>query len=531
MHPSKTFAAGLGGLTLLGLAVFGTTCGRDALAQNVHVEAKAAAGAAEPGGAAHAAGGMALAHPTGDRATSTLLVEVASPPRMAVGRAYDYQIRVTNLTKNLTLENVGVSQSVGDGFAVESSDPKPTKSAEGMASWTIPKLAPGETATVRVKALGEKVGSASSCIRVTYEPTLCVTTEFIKPAISVAKEAPKSIDVCDPIRVRYVVKNTGTGAARGLRLRDELPAGLTTADGKQAVDAAIGDLAEGQSKEVAVEVAAARTGDYTSRAVAEGQDELKAQSNQTTTAVRQPDLTVKIVGPGAEYQDQRVTYQVTVKNEGQATARQAKLKVEADKNAKVLRVSKVAADAPAPATDGGTLTWDLGDLKPGQSEVVSLTTTARTKATQKHVATVSHACPRGGEFARAATASIATEVITLPALLLEMVDRQDPVRVGANEVYTIVVLNQGEGEDRNVKIVCRLPEGLTYVESAGPGKVTAEGQTVTFGPIDHLAPKEKLTWTVTAKAAKTGDVRTKADLTSDYLTTPVTETEPTRLID
>ena len=264
--------------------------------------------------------GMALAYPTGDRATSTLLVEVTAPTRMAVGRPYDYQIRVTNLTKGLVLEDVGVHQTSGESLAVESSDPKLAKSERGEARWTIPRLGPGETATIKVTALGEKEGQASSCIRVTYEPTLCVATEFIKPEVQVTKEAPKAVDICDPITFRYVVKNTGSGAVRGLRLSDELPRGLTTADGKQIVATEVGDLAEGQAKEVTVKLAANQVGDFTSRAVTEGQDELRAQSNQTTTAVRQPKLTVKIAGPESEYVDERVTYQVTVKNEGEAPA-------------------------------------------------------------------------------------------------------------------------------------------------------------------------------------------------------------------
>ncbi|MGE5757211.1 MAG: CARDB domain-containing protein [Planctomycetaceae bacterium] len=531
------------GAVLLGPALVFLLRVPEVAAQAVRPEqGLAATEVAEP---AHAPrdGGMVLAYPTGDRASSTLLVEVAAPSRMAVGHAYNYQIRVTNLTKGLTLEDVGVHQTTGESLAIESSEPKLDKPERvearykperGEARWTIPRLGPGETATIKVTALGEKEGRTSSCIRVTYEPTLCVVTEFIKPEVQVTKEAPKSVDICDPITFRYVVKNTGSGAIRGLRLRDELPRGLTTADGKQVVATEIGDLAEGRAKEVTVKLAASQVGDFTSRAVAEGQDELRAQSNQTTTAVRQPKLTVNITGPEAEYMDQRVTYQVTVKNEGEAPARRARLQVQADRNAKVLRVSKTSLGAAAPTIDGNTLTWDLGDLGPGQSDVVSLTTVARVaraKAEQKHVATASHACPRGGDFARSTTASIATEVLTIPALLLELVDKQDPVQVGANEVYTIVVLNQGEGEDRDVKVVCRLPEGLTYVDSSGPTKATADGQTVTFRPIDRLEPKEKATWTVTAKATKAGDVRTKVELTSEYLTTPVRETEPTRLIE
>jgi uncharacterized repeat protein (TIGR01451 family) len=532
MRSSLLLWSGPVGAVLLGPALVFLLRDPEAAAQAVlrPEQGPAAKEVAEP---AHAPrdGGMALAYPTGDRATSTLLVEVTAPTRMAVGRAYNYQIRVTNLTKDLILEDVGVHQKTGESLAVESSEPKLDKSERGEARWTIPRLGPGETATIKVTALGEKEGRASSCIRVTYEPTLCVATEFIKPEVQVTKEAPKEVDICEPINFRYVIKNTGSGAIRGLRLRDELPKGLTTADGKQVAAVDVGDLAEGHAKEVTVKLAASQVGDFTSRAVAEGQDELRAQSNQTTTAVRQPKLTVNITGPEAEYMDQRVTYQVTVKNEGEAPARQARLEVQADRNAKVLHISKTSPEATVPKIDGNTLTWDLGDLGPGQSSVVSLTTAARTKAEQKHVATASYACPRGGDFARSATASIATEVLTLPALLLEMVDKEDPVRVGSTEVYTIVVLNQGEAEDRDVKVVCRLPDGLTYVDSSGPTKATAEGQAVTFGPIERLGPKEKATWTVTAKVNKAGDVRTKVELTSEYLTTPVTETEPTRLVE
>ena len=471
-----------------------------------------------------------LAYPTGDKASSNLLVEVASPGKMMVGKAYDYTITVTNLTKNVTLENVKVSQSTAEGFAVEASEPKADTATKGVALWSIPKLDPGKSITIKASGLGEKEGTVASCLKVDYETTLCVTTEFTKPAISVTKTAPAMVDICDPIQIKYVVKNTGTGAVQGLNVSDELPKGLTTADGKQTVTANVGDLAEGQSKEITVDVAATQTGDFTSRAMAMADPELKAQSNQTTTAVRMAKLAVDIVGPDSEYMDQRVTYQVTVKNEGEATARNATLKVNADKNAKVLRLSKASPEAAAPKIDGNMLAWDLGNLEPGKSVVVSMTTTANTADKQTHIATATSECAKATDAMKTAQDTIMTEVITLPALLLELVDKQDPMQVGSNEVYTIVVLNQGQGDDKNVKIVCRLPEGFEYVESAGPTKANVDGQTITFDPLEIFAPKRKVTYTVTAKVVKPGDVRTKVDLSSDYLKTPVTETEPTRLI-
>ena len=197
----------------------------------------------------------------------------------------------------------------------------------------------------------------------------------------------------------------------------------------------------------------------------------------------------------------------------------------------MIRVSKSAPGDVAPEMSGKSLNWKLGDLKPGATAVVSFTGKTSGSKTVKHVATAQSLCARDGDQAKAVTAMVETEVHTLPALLLELVDQKDPIQVGSNEVYTLVVLNQGEGEDRNVKLVVHLPEGLTFVSADGPTKATVKGQDVTFGTIEKLAGKEKVSWTITAKADKPGDVRTKVDLTSDYLTTPVPETEPTRLIE
>ena len=485
--------------------------------------------AAGASGAQPAPGVMSMAFPTGDRSTSALLIESQGPSQTPVGRPYPYSIKVTNITKNLVLEHVAIRQSIAPGFAIEKAEPEATK-GDGQVSWSIPKLAPGESATIRATALGEKEGDASSCIRASYEPSLCVTTKFIRQEIQVTKEAPESADLCDIIPIRYVVKNAGSGPARDVKLTDELPKGLVTAEGKSSVEANVGELGPGQAKELTVNASAERPGTYTSRAMARGADDLHAQSNQTSTAIRQSKLAVQIVGPDAQYVNEAITYKVTVKNEGDSPARDAKLQVQADPNAPVRRVSKTGPDAAAPQVNGQALAWNLGTLEPGKTSDVSFTVVARGKAELKQAAVATSACARGGDAARA-TASSQTEILTFPALLLEMVDQADPIKVGTDEVYTIVVFNQGEGDDHNVKIVCKLPEGFTYVKSDGPTKGTANGQDVSFEPVPVLKPKEKMTWTVQAKAVKVGDVRTVVELTSDYLVKPVPETEPTRLVD
>ena len=313
----KMILAGLGAFAIATLPWVGGISPALGSPQDPVTETKQAA----PAPAAKA-GAQSLAFPTGDRATSNLLVEVNMPAQLMVGKPHDYQIKVTNLTRNVMLDNLKVYQTKGEHFAVESSEPKADK-ADGKGdevSWTIAKLGPGESQVIKATGLGDKEGQAMACVRVTYEPMLCMMTEFIKPAIQVVKTAPDVIDICDVINVKYTVTNTGTGPARAVKLHEDLPEGLTVKGGK-SLNFEVGDLAQGQSREYTATIHADKPGDFGGRAVAEGQDDLTAKSNRTSTTVQEAKLAVALKGPDAEYSDEKATYQATVTNTGKAVAR------------------------------------------------------------------------------------------------------------------------------------------------------------------------------------------------------------------
>ena len=120
-------------------------------------------------------------------------------------------------------------------------------------------------------------------------------------------------------------------------------------------------------------------------------------------------------------------------------------------------------------------------------------------------------------------------ILTLPALLLEAVDVKDPVRVGNNVVYNIKVTNQGTAPDSDIRVKAVLPDSEQFVSGGGASEATADGQTITFAPIATLAPKQSVTWQVTAKAVKPDDARFRVEMTSKSLTKPGIKEEPTRL--
>ena len=55
-------------------------------------------------------------------------------------------------------------------------------------------------------------------------------------------------------------------------------------------------------------------------------------------------------------------------------------------------------------------------------------------------------------------------ILTIPALRLEAIDRQDPVQVGGTTTYTITVRNQGSGEAKDIQLSAVLPEELSFIQ-------------------------------------------------------------------
>jgi uncharacterized repeat protein (TIGR01451 family) len=220
-------------------------------------------------------------------------------------------------------------------------------------------------------------------------------------------------------------------------------------------------------------------------------------------------LAVDVEAPEARYVGEPVDVKVTVKNTGDANAENT-----------VVRLTATGATERIPERQ-------LGTVEAGKMKTFTITTRADRAANTVQVgATASATC------ARQASDSASVAIRTAPALQIECVDGVDPIRVGGNTTYTIMVKNEGTGPDSNVTVKAALPAELQYVgtRDKNAGDVKADGQIVTFGPIKTLAPGASATWTIEAKAVAAGDVRFGMELTSDSLTKPAIETEPTRIV-
>jgi hypothetical protein len=124
---------------------------------------------------------------------------------------------------------------------------------------------------------------------------------------------------------------------------------------------------------------------------------------------------------------------------------------------------------------------------------------------------------------------VITRVEGLSAILLEVVDTEDPIEVGADTSYEIRITNTGSKTETDIKLVCAIPEKMQLKSAQGPAHYQEQGREVIFEALPKLAPRADAIYRINVKAIAPGDVRFKAQITSTNLVEPVVEMESTRI--
>lgn len=436
----------------------------------------------------------------------------SGPGSVTVGDQFNYTIVVTN-PSNVDATGIVVTDNLPSGLSLVSSNPS------GSGSWSLGTIPPGGSATVELTVRADASGTFENCASVSGDYGLssrcCATTTASAPSLKIEKTCTSEILTCDQIEYVVVVTNTGDGAATNVRMSDRLPDGITLTDGQTTASADLGTLEPGQAKRVTYTAKASRTGTFTNSATATADGGLEV-SDSCTTVVRQPALSVTKTGPDVRYVGRTVEYQITVTNTGDGEARDT-----------VLTDALPSGTSFVSATDGGqmsggSVTWNLGTLAPGQSRSVNMTVKPSSRGTIHNTAMARAYCAEG-------SGEVTTEIKGIPAILIEVVDIEDPIEVGTQTTYVITVTNQGSAEGTNIVVEAIVPPEQAYVSSDGATVATVEGMRILFAPVQSLAPGAKFTHRVTIKGVTPADSRFTVIMKSDQMTSTVQETESTRI--
>lgn len=450
--------------------------------------------------------------PSRDERDAAVRVDKEFPKKVQLGETYTYVIRVKNL-RRLPIDNVAYVERAGEGSEIVVSEPAGEPADGGAIRWELGEIGPEAHREIEVTARANRAGAAFHSGVVEYARPLAAAVEVAHIKVALEKSLPKEVLLGETIPVRLTVRNEGTLPATEVEVRDDLPDGLATTDGKNTVVARFGDLAPGQARTSSYEAKAARVGSFASTAVLTVGGKASDRA-EATVRVTQPELSVSAAGPERVREGRVFTHRFTVANTGDGEARETVVDCPVPANAAL--VEAVGGQALEDAAR-----WEVGALAKGESKTVEM----RLKATAQ--GTVRTAAMASAHFAEPAGAWTSTVVEGVAAVLLGVVDEQDPVPVGEQTTYAVTVTSQGSKPNTNVLVMAELDDAMEFVAATGPTEHKVLPDRIEFHPLPSLAAGKEATWRVTVRALRKADARFKVVMDSEQLTRPVLATEAT----
>lgn len=435
-------------------------------------------------------------------------MSITMPREATFGETFTYEI---NVTAAECVGNVVVTDTIPNGGTFVRSEP-PAEQQGDRLRWNLGDMDKGQSTTIRVSLRADKEGTLASCATISADPRTCGQIFIGKAMLALEKAGPETAIIGSTITYQLTVSNKGTMVARNVVIVDDLPEGLISVNDQRRITIEIGDLAPGESKTVSGAAKALRKGRFCNVANATSSNAGEARAEVCTT-VLQPGLKITKEGTKEQFLTRVARYNIVVSNTGDTPLTGVTVTDSAPAGTSIV-------EAPGASVTGNQAVWNLGTLQSGEEKTLNLTLTSTTPG--NHCNSVTVATTEGlRESAEACTLWSG-----LGAVLLEVVDDPDPIRVDEETVYTIRVTNQGTADLNNIKTAADFDAPNSPV-SASAG--TVDGQKVTFPTVTKLGPKQSFTYTVRVKGVKPGDARNKVNIITDEITQPVVEEESTRV--
>ena len=448
-------------------------------------------------------------------------LEQQCPSAIVLGDVAEFPIILTNTSK-VDASNVVLRETIPTGMEFLGSNPQAQLSGNTL-TWKLADLPAQASRQVIVRMKAATSGSYVNEVLVqasdgVQSQSMC-TVSVGEPILSLSQTCPSKVNVGSPAKFSVTVTNTGSGDATNVRISDVVPKGMTHGSGKSEITRDIGILSAGSTATEVFTFTAKEPGSATNIARATGGTNLKEEVRCDIT-IEKPSIAIKKSGPEKRFLGTTATYTIEVSNPGSAATSGVFVR-DTLPNGFTFESSTPPGNRQANSNE---VSWNLGTIAPGESKTLQVTGRAVSEGRHCNGATVKT------ETGLEERAEACTTVTGVAALLLEVTDNLDPVEVGTQTTYSIVVTNQGTANATNIKISATIPDGMDYVSSTGStARLVVVGKLVDFDPVPVLKPKETLTFTVTVKGIQAGDLRFRVEMNGDQLTSPVLEEESTKL--
>ncbi len=413
-----------------------------------------------------------------DPATPVVRVQVRVPAVAARGAPVKYTITVANVSA-ATAYRVKVRHPLPTGTAAAGKyDPVPDAPAPGAKDvvWTFEELKPGKSKVITAEyAVGPDAKTVKGTAFVSFEHGESVTTEIDRPRLSLRKAVPEKATAGEPVPVRIEVTNPGQVPARGVVLRETVPAGVEFAASDAEAGATptekvwkLGTLLPGQRAVVAYQLTSKGGADLVTRSVVTADGVPDAEPKEATTKVQVAKLGLTLSGPKQVKAGDAGEYVLTVANTGTLPLPTVRVGVAVPPGCTVSKMSgggqklrdELAWVVP---TDRGT----VSPLLPGQKFEL----TFKLKSADAGERVVRATADAGQATEQSAEARTAFEAS--PNLQTRFDIDPATLAVGGEGVITYTVKNTGSGPAERAVLTVQIPAGVSVVKVAPQSQKTA----------------------------------------------------------
>jgi uncharacterized repeat protein (TIGR01451 family)/gliding motility-associated-like protein len=417
-----------------------------------------------------------------------------------------YSISVFNDGPN-PARNVVVRDPMPEGTTFVSATNGGTLNS-GVVTWNIPQVLPGQTTVVQLRVRVDpnlKEGTVivnnanASSVTDPGSPKSSNDVEVsvlrgITPILGITKQANRAtVPQGEDISYTISVTNSGNTFATGVTITDALPAGTsfvsanfggTLSNG--VVTWNFGIISPGQTLNLTlvVRVSANLSGGtqiINTAVVASVSDpETPLISNPIVVVVEEPFPIIQITKRAAStevFAGSNLVYTITVRNVGTAPA-----------TAVVVNDDLPDGTTFVSATGGGThnagiVTWNLGTINPGQSQILTVTVNVRSDLAPgtviRNVAVVES--PDIEEPIETEPEPENEVIVDIRAdLRITKAATTDSIRSNTQLIYIINVSNVGSSDAQQVRVTDQLPANTTFVSADNGGAHSAGTVTWEF---------------------------------------------------
>ncbi|HEY1065396.1 MAG TPA: hypothetical protein VGE52_04780 [Pirellulales bacterium] len=416
-----------------------------------------------------------------------LTIERQGPAELSIGEPADYKLTVRN-TGTTPVEHVHLEVLLpSKSYAL----PEQGGRRERLA-WKLGTIRPGSSVTVPVSFLCREAGEAKLETWL-FSPSIEQSAiRVVEPTLLVELAPSEELKVGQSAALKVVVKNTGKGVARDVKLTLELPDTLRQVR-ENTGPTAIGELASGESMRLEIPVHVVAPGPASARTTvsAAGGVEL---SSQHPVDVLAPKIKLSTTGVAVQNIGEIEMYAAEIVNDGTQPLEWVTVVTTLDRG-----LLLVDAEAGAEIDPGMRLLgWEINNLAPGASKTLRWWAVAQRPGEGRQQVFVE------ADGNVKADTTILTDLRLAAAVGLQVSERDAATTIGQEVIYQVRLFNHSEVIGEDLVLSCELPPGLEPVRAASGGERTWTGRTATFGPLAPLAPGEHRVFQVRARAEKAG---------------------------